>query len=52
MLPKIQAVIDFLECGGRTAIITDPEHLAEALKGRAGTRIEPGPGRSAAGLFG
>ena len=52
MLPKIQAVIDFLECGGRTAIITDPEHLAEALKGRAGTRIEPGLGRSAAGLFG
>jgi carbamate kinase len=45
MLPKIHAVIDFLEGGGRTAIITDPEHLAEALKGRAGTRIEPDSAR-------
>jgi carbamate kinase len=41
MLPKIQAVVDFLEGGGREAIITDPEHLAEALAGRAGTRIVP-----------
>jgi carbamate kinase len=39
MLPKIQAVVDFLEGGGTEAIITDPEHLAEALKGRAGTRV-------------
>jgi carbamate kinase len=41
MLPKIQAVIDFLEGGGREAIITDPEHLAAALQGKAGTRILP-----------
>ena len=41
MLPKIQAVVDFLEGGGREAIITDPEHLAEALAGRAGTRVVP-----------
>jgi len=39
MLPKIQAVVDFLEGGGREAIITDPEHLAQALAGRAGTRV-------------
>ena len=39
MLPKIQAVVDFLEGGGTQAIITDPEHLAEALKGRAGTSV-------------
>ena len=39
MLPKIQAVVDFLEGGGAQAIITDPEHLAEALQGRAGTSV-------------
>ena len=39
MLPKIQAVVDFLEGGGREAIITDPEHLAAALAGQAGTRV-------------
>ena len=41
MLPKVEAVIDFLEAGGRTAIITNPEHLAAALTGESGTRIEP-----------
>jgi carbamate kinase len=41
MLPKIEAVIDFIEGGGREAIITDPEHLAAALAGRAGTRVTP-----------
>jgi carbamate kinase len=41
MLPKIQAVVDFLEGGGRQAIITDPEHLAAALKGQAGTSVIP-----------
>jgi len=41
MLPKIQAVVDFLEGGGRQAIITDPEHLAAALQGRAGTSVKP-----------
>ena len=39
MLPKIQAVVDFLEGGGKEALITDPEHLAAALKGEAGTRV-------------
>ncbi|BDU75716.1 carbamate kinase [Mesoterricola sediminis] len=39
MLPKIQAVVAFLEGGGKEAIITDPAHLPAALRGEAGTRI-------------
>ncbi len=41
MLPKIQAVIAFLEGGGREAIITDPAHLGEALAGTTGTHVVP-----------
>ena len=41
MLPKVQAVIEFLEGGGKQAIITDPEHVAAALEGRGGTRVTP-----------
>jgi carbamate kinase len=41
MLPKVQAIVEFLEAGGREAIITDAEHLAAALEGRAGTRVIP-----------
>ncbi len=41
MLPKIQAVIDFLEGGGKEAIITNPEHLELALAGKTGTHIVP-----------
>lgn len=36
MLPKVQAAIDFAKKGG-TGIITDINHLKEALKGKAGT---------------
>ncbi|HBU06989.1 MAG TPA: carbamate kinase [Candidatus Magasanikbacteria bacterium] len=39
MLPKIQAVINFLENGGKEAIITSPNKLASALEGKSGTRI-------------
>ncbi|MFA6003675.1 MAG: carbamate kinase [Elusimicrobiota bacterium] len=39
MLPKVQAIVEFLEGGGQEAIITDPEHLAAALQGKAGTHI-------------
>lgn len=39
MGPKIEAVCTFLDSGGREAIITSPEGLAEALEGRGGTRI-------------
>ena len=41
MLPKVQAVVDFLEGGGKEAIITDPAHLGAALAGRGGTHIIP-----------
>ena len=40
MLPKMQAVVEFLEAGGKVAIITDPDHLGAALNGRGGTRVE------------
>jgi len=41
MLPKIQAIIWFLEAGGEEAIITNPENIARALRGETGTRIVP-----------
>lgn len=39
MLPKIEAVIRFIENGGRKAIITNPESLKEALEDRTGTHV-------------
>ena len=41
MLPKIQAVISFIEKGGRQAIITCPESIEEAVAGKTGTHIFP-----------
>jgi len=41
MLPKIQAIIWFLEAGGKQAIITSPESIARALAGETGTLIVP-----------
>jgi len=41
MLPKIQAILKFMELGGRQALITDPEHIMEALQGKTGTWIVP-----------
>ncbi len=41
MLPKIQAVIWFLEAGGKEAIITNPENIERALAGETGTHIVP-----------
>lgn len=41
MLPKIQAAIEFLESGGKEVLITDPDHLEDALDGKTGTRIVP-----------
>jgi carbamate kinase len=41
MLPKVQAVIKFLEGGGKQAVITDPENIAAALEGRGGTHVSP-----------
>jgi carbamate kinase len=42
MAPKIEAVIGFLERGGGSAIITDPENVERALAGETGTHIVPG----------
>lgn len=39
MAPKIQAVIWFLENGGKQALITNPENIGRALKGETGTWI-------------
>jgi len=41
MAPKIQAIIWFLETGGRQALITNPENIGRALKGETGTWIVP-----------
>jgi len=41
MLPKVKAIIQFLENGGKKALITDPEHIGEALEGKTGTWILP-----------
>jgi carbamate kinase len=41
MLPKIEAMVKFVEDTGRKGIITDPAHLADALKGTAGTHLCP-----------
>lgn len=39
MGPKIEAALDYLDAIDGEVIITDPEHLREAIAGRAGTRI-------------
>ena len=39
MRPKVESCIEFLRKGGHSAIITDSEHLAEALEGKHGTTI-------------
>ena len=41
MGPKIQAIIWYLEAGGKEALITNPENIERALQGAPGTRITP-----------
>jgi carbamate kinase len=41
MAPKIQAILWYLEAGGKQAIITNPENIGRALKGETGTSIVP-----------
>jgi len=41
MAPKIQAIIWYLENGGKAAIITNPENIGRALRGETGTWIVP-----------
>src|SRR5512142_2148741 len=39
MAPKIQAIIRFLEAGGKRALITNPDNIGRALKGETGTVV-------------
>jgi carbamate kinase len=39
MKPKIEAIVQFLEAGGKKAVITSPENLLKAVKGKCGTTI-------------
>jgi carbamate kinase len=39
MGPKITAALKFLERGGKDAVITNSEHLVDAVEGKAGTHI-------------
>ncbi len=39
MEPKMRAVVEFLENGGRKALITNPQNLERALAGQTGTLI-------------
>lgn len=42
MEPKIKAVLQYLERGGKQALITNPENMVRALRGETGTFFEPG----------
>ena len=44
MGPKIEAVARFLEAGGKRAVITSPDHLADAVGGRHGTEVRRSAG--------
>lgn len=41
MAPKVQAIVRFLEAGGKKALITNPENIGRALKGETGTWVLP-----------
>jgi len=41
MAPKVQAVLNYLDGGGKEAIVTDPENVRRALAGETGTRFVP-----------
>lgn len=41
MGPKIEAALDYLQAGGQEVVIASVDELAEAVRGRAGTRIVP-----------
>ncbi len=41
MGPKIKAIMDYLEAGGKQALITNPENIGRALRGETGTWIVP-----------
>ena len=39
MLPKVQAMVDFVRSSGNVGLITDPAHLYDALYAGSGTKI-------------
>ncbi len=39
MAPKMRAVVQFMEAGGKEALITNPPNLERAMAGETGTRI-------------
>jgi carbamate kinase len=41
MEPKVQAIIGYLEEGGKEAIVTTPENIGRALAGETGTHFVP-----------
>ena len=41
MAPKIQAIIWYMEAGGKRALITSPENIGRALRSETGTWIVP-----------
>lgn len=41
MKPKVQAMIEFLEAGGKQGLITDPPNIGRALAGETGTWMLP-----------
>ena len=43
MAPKIQAILNYLDGGGKEAIVTDPDNVELALSGKTGTRFVPDP---------
>jgi carbamate kinase len=42
MGPKIQALVDYIEAGGKTGLITNAENIGRALAGQTGTVIVAG----------
>jgi carbamate kinase len=40
MEPKVKAVLNFLERGGKKALITNPDNMLRALRGETGTHFE------------
>jgi carbamate kinase len=41
MEPKVKAVLNFLERGGKKALITNPDNMLSALRGETGTHFDP-----------
>ena len=42
MAPKVDAVCRFVEAGGTRAVISNLDHIVDAVAGRAGTVVTPG----------